>query len=66
MFPWIKLLGVLYAGPQQTVEGKIKIVDAPTKSIPLAESRIPINLGNVIKARRILDFESVFEKENSG
>ena len=27
----IKLLGVLYAGPQHTVEGEVKVVLVPTK-----------------------------------
>lgn len=50
----IILLGVLYAGPQHSVEGELKIVSIPTtqsKISPVAS--IPTNLGYVIKAERI-------------
>lgn len=57
----IKLLGVLYAGPQFTVEGKIEVAPIPTKADGLAVSEIPTNLGMVIKAERILEFEDVFK-----
>ena len=60
----IKFLGVLYAGPQHTVSGDMQVVQIPTQNIPVAISRIPNNLGNVIKAHKILDFEDVFEKQN--
>lgn len=58
----IKLLGVLYAGPQYTVEGNIQVVPVPTKTIPISVSQIPTNLGLVIKAERILEFEDIFLK----
>jgi hypothetical protein len=54
-----KLLGVLYAGPQHTVEGEIQIKNIPTGKRAVVASEIPINLGVVIKAKRILDFEKV-------
>jgi len=60
----IKFLGVLYAGPQHTVSGDMQIVQVPTRNIPVAISRIPNNLGNVIKSHKILDFEDVFETKN--
>ena len=56
----IKLLGVLYAGPQFTVEGRLEVVPVPTKTIPVPVSQIPTNLGLVIKAERILEFEDIF------
>ena len=59
----IKFLGVLYAGPQHTASGDIQIVQVPTQNIPIVISRIPNNLGNVIKARKILDFENIFNKK---
>ena len=59
----IKLLGVLYAGPQFTVEGKIQVVPVPTKTTPVSVSQIPTNLGLVIKAELILEFEEIFEKK---
>lgn len=62
----IKLLGVLYAGPQLTVEGNIQVVPVPTKTIPISVSQIPTNLGLVIKAERILDFEDIFVKLANG
>jgi hypothetical protein len=58
----MKLLGILYAGPQLTVEGKIQVVPAPTKAVPIALSQIPLNLGFVIKAERILDFEPLLKQ----
>jgi hypothetical protein len=59
----IKFLGVLYAGPQHTASGEIQIIQVPTQNVPVAISRIPNNLGNVIKAKRILDFDALFEKD---
>jgi hypothetical protein len=55
----VKLLGALYAGPQHTAEGDIHIVNVPTQQKPVALSRIPNNLGLVIKASRLLDFDDV-------
>ena len=40
----IKLLGVLYAGPQHIASGEIVIPNIPTTSRPIAISRIPNNL----------------------
>lgn len=56
----VKILGVLYAGPQHTVEGEVKIVPVPTRQKPISVVEIPNNLGIVIKAERLLDFESMF------
>lgn len=49
----VKLLGVLYAGPQHTIEGDIQIVTIPTQSRPIALSSIPNNLGMVIRATEL-------------
>ena len=57
--PRVYLLGVLYAGPQFTATGEIKVVDVPTQKRPVAFSDIPINLGLVIKSRRILELEDI-------
>ncbi len=54
------LLGVLYAGPHQTVQGEIQIINVPTSQQPMTISRIPINLGFVIKSERILELEQLF------
>ncbi len=56
----IKLLGVLYAGPQHTVEGEIKIVMVPTQQKAVAIAEIPNNLGIIIKSERLIDFEGIF------
>ena len=56
----IKLLGVLYAGPQHTVEGEIRIVNVPILERPISVSTIPNNLGIVVKARKLDAFESFF------
>lgn len=58
----IILLGVLYAGPQHTVSGEIKILTIPTKQIPIPISTIPNNLGLIIKSERILELEKIVEK----
>ncbi|WP_185956506.1 S1 family peptidase [Changchengzhania lutea] len=57
----IILIGVLYAGPQHTATGEIKIVNVPQFNQPLSISRIPNNLGICLKAERILELEKLFE-----
>ena len=56
-----KFLGVLYAGPQYTANGEIRIVEVPTRQVPVASMQIPTNLGLVIKANAILGFEEIFK-----
>lgn len=58
----LKLLGILYAGPQHTVEGEIRIVAVPTLERSVAISAIPNNLGIVVKARQLDAFETLFRK----
>ena len=57
----VKLLGVLYAGPQHTVTGEVSIVDIPVVQKPISVATIPNNLGVVIKAHLIEDFDGVFK-----
>lgn len=57
----IKLLGTLYAGPQHTATGEVEIVEVPTDTKAIAVSRIPNNLGLIIKSRRLLEFDSILE-----
>ncbi|PEN69785.1 serine protease [Bacillus toyonensis] len=57
----VLLLGVLYAGPQFTATGEIVVTNVPTSTQPLAVSRIPMNLGMVIKANKLLDFEELLK-----
>lgn len=49
----IKLLGLLYAGPQHTAAGEVRIVNVPTQQRAMAFSTIPNNLGFVIKSERL-------------
>lgn len=58
----LKLLGVLYAGPQHTVSGEVKVITIPTQNVPIAISTIPNNLGMVIKASKLEDFEKFFKQ----
>lgn len=52
----IYLLGLLYGGPQQTIEGEICVKTVPDATrTPYALSSIPNNLGYVIKSERILE-----------
>lgn len=55
----ILLVGVLYAGPQHTTTGEIKIINVPTVDKPIAVSSIPNNLGLVIQIQKVLDFEDI-------
>lgn len=55
------LLGILYAGPQHTATGEIQIVTVPNLQQPVTISRIPNNLGIVIKSDRILELETLFK-----
>ena len=57
----IILLGVLYGGPQYNVKGEITIVPIPERQDVAALSRIPMNLGNVIRSSRLLDFDTVLQ-----
>lgn len=54
------LLGTLYAGPQHTATGEIRVVDIPTNQKPIAISTIPNNLGLIIKSSRIKELENLF------
>ncbi len=60
--PRLHLLGVLYAGPQFTATGEIQVVDVPTHKRPIAFSDIPMNLGLVIKSRRIIELEDIMRE----
>lgn len=57
----VLLLGILYAGPQLTISGDVKIVTVPSSQSKLQTiAHIPNNLGYVIKSERILDFKDIF------
>lgn len=57
-----ELLGVLSGVFEYTSEGKIIARDVPSRFEPRSETRIPINLGVVIKANKLLDFKTILKK----
>ncbi len=57
----IKFLGILYAAFQHTAAGEIKVVDVPTSQQSIIISRIPNNLGIVVKSEMLNDFDNLFE-----
>lgn len=61
-----RLLGILYAGPQMLANGRVEVVDIPTVQRGTIVTAIPINLGYVIKAKLLLDFEPILRKRVSG
>lgn len=54
----IYLLGVLYGGHEFDAQGILQYYNLPNVPVPI--TRIPINLGIMIKAERILEFEAIF------
>lgn len=58
----VKLVGIIYAVAQHTVNGDIKIVDAPVSKTPIAITQIPNNLGVAIHARKLKEFEVILKK----
>lgn len=57
----IKLLGILYAGPQHTIHGDVQIIVVPTQQKAISIAAIPNNLGIVIKAEQLIAFEGIFK-----
>ena len=57
----IKLIGVLYAGPQHTAEGNIEVVEVSTSTRAVAMTRIPNNLGYCIKAQQIFALKELLK-----
>ena len=55
------LLGALFAGPQHVAEGEIKTIDVPLQHVPISLSKIPNNLGFVVKASKIHDFKPLLQ-----
>lgn len=56
----IKLLGILYAGPQHTVTGEIRIVKVPTIDKPVSVTTIPNNLGMIIQSKKLVELDAIF------
>lgn len=59
----LKLLGILYAGPQYTAQGQITIQTVPTRDVPVVLSTIPNNLGLIIKASRLREMEQIVKNK---
>lgn len=60
------LLGVLYAGPQLTVTGDIKVVNIPDAQFkPQSISHVPNNLGYIIRSERIHEMVDVVKRKFS-
>lgn len=55
----VKLLGLLYAGPQHAASGEVRIITVPTQQRAIAISSIPNNLGLIIKSSRLLEMDDV-------
>lgn len=56
------LVGVLFAGPQHVAEGDVTQVEVPSLAHRvLALSKIPNNLGFVVKAEKLRDFDPILE-----
>lgn len=53
------LLGALYGGLMVTVQGEITTIDIPLHQIPISLSKIPNNLGFVVKSQKIRDFKQL-------
>lgn len=60
----VYLLGVLYGGHEFNAQGVLHFANLP--NVPVPVTRIPINLGIMIKAERILEFENLFKNINGG
>jgi len=58
----IRLLGILYSGPQFAANGDMEIVNVPTQQTVIPVTSIPCNLGICIKAERLLEFEPILRK----
>ena len=57
----VLFVGILYAGPQLTVTGDIRIVSVPdSQQKVMSVASIPNNLGYIIKSERIFDFIPFF------
>lgn len=54
----IRFLGTLYAGPIRKATGEIKVVEVPTNTRAFTVTDTMINLGYIIRADKLNDFES--------
>lgn len=54
--------GVLHSGPVRKMNGEILVKDVPTALTPCAEFELPLNLGYIIKAKKIVELFDAFFK----
>jgi len=54
-------LGILYAGPQMNVDGKITITEIPTNVVSISTTPVMINLGYYVKAKALSDFVPILK-----
>jgi hypothetical protein len=59
----VKLLGVLFAGPEHTVVGAISVVEIQSRAVPIAQTAIPMNLGFALKAIRVKELGAILTSE---
>lgn len=60
----IYLLGVLYGGHEFNARGTLQYANLPNFPAPI--TRIPVNLGIMIKSERIIEFEDIFRRIQEG
>jgi hypothetical protein len=53
------LAGILYAGPLVNINGTVDIINVPTSSVAVTNSKIMMNLGFVINSSKILSFKKL-------
>lgn len=58
----LMFLGILYAGPQQSVTGEIVTRVIPTSAVPVPVTNVMMNLGYAVKSQRLLDFKVILER----
>lgn len=55
----MELLGILFAGYVQKINGEIEVVDIPTTLTPVPRTNIPVNVEKVIRAEKVLEMEGI-------
>jgi hypothetical protein len=53
----VAFLGTLYAGPVKRATGEIEIIEVPTDTKAISKTDLMLNLGYVIQASKLMDFE---------
>lgn len=59
----LRLVGIVYAVAQHTVNGDIKVVDIPAAKTQITTTLIPNNLGVAIHARELEIFETILKNK---